>query len=406
ARPASGESDINAGFEFKRTTAAYAGTGVVTGLMDTGIDPNHINFTDAEGNSRVRAAYNYDKAVSATTAAAIRRFTTDNEEETHGTHVAGIMAGGYKGEGKYRHVATATATTATTVEGNIPFYGVATNSEIVMSGGTLSNENILKGVRAVITYAQKEQKPAVVNLSLGSNNGPHDGTGSLESAISQLGDQAIICIAAGNEGDEKMFIGKEFTADDTELKTFVANNNSSGIDIWTDSAEPITVTIAMYDPTRRKLVDVATTTEAGQSESSTGTEAGQEAFAKNIKGSFRMRSEVNRLNNRYHVEITGTFQTAQSGQNVALIITGAEGQRVWVYGYGNLYTSFTRNGVAGYEDGTTDGTISGLACGSNIVAVGSYNSRITWGTFAGYGRYSGYRVDAISPFSSFGTSYQ
>ncbi len=407
ARPASGVSEIQGGFELDGTTLSFDGTGVLTGLVDIGIDPNHINFTDADGNSRVKAAYNYNNATSATTATAIRRFTTDNAKETHGTHVAGIMAGGYKGNGKSRQVATATGSTVQTVEGPIPYYGVASNAELVMVGGQLTDANILKGVKAIISYAEKQNMPAVVNLSLGTNNGPHDGTGSLEKSINDLGDQAIICISAGNEGDTKMFIGKEFTAEDTELKTFVKDNASSGIDIWTNGTEPITVTIAMFDATRRKLYDVATTDAAGQSVSSTGTSDGQEAFAKYISGSFTMRSEVNRLNNRYHVAITGTFKQLLSGQNVALIITGGEGQRVWVYGYGNLYTAFTKNGVSGYEDGTTDGTISNVACGDKTIAVGSYNSRTTWGTFAGLSRYAGsYKVDGISPFSSYGTNYQ
>lgn len=403
ARPASNVTAVQEGFTYNDADYRFDGTGVVTGLMDVGIDPNHANFLDAEGVSRVKQAYNYNNGTSATSKTAVKRFTTDSESETHGTHVAGIMAGSYNGPGTYCYVSGPAATGMQKLEGDIPYYGVATGSDIVMCGGALSETNILKGINAVIKYAESQKMPAVVNLSLGTNQGPHDGTSSLTAGINALGEKAIICISAGNDGDSNMFIGKEFTADDTELKTFLQSNQSSGIDIWTNGPEAVTVSISMFDATRRRLTEVATTTAAGQTASSSGSDL----FAQYVTGSFTMRSDLNRLNNRYHVQITGSFKQKLSGQNVALIITGGEGQRVYVYGFGDLSTSFAKNGVSGYESGTTDGTISTMACGVNTIAVGSYNSRITWGTFTAARRYTdGRSVGGISPFSSFGTTYQ
>lgn len=41
------------GFTYKGVTHSYDGTGVVAGLMDTGLDPNHANFRNDDGSLRV-----------------------------------------------------------------------------------------------------------------------------------------------------------------------------------------------------------------------------------------------------------------------------------------------------------------------------------------------------------------
>ncbi|MDE5634906.1 MAG: S8 family serine peptidase, partial [Muribaculaceae bacterium] len=154
------------------------------------------------------------------------------------------------------------------------------------------------------------------------------------------------------------------------------------------------------------LTDVATITAAGQSVGATS------GFSTTIGGTFTLSSEVNMLNNRFHVSMSGVFGTKTSTSKVALIIEGSEGQQVYVYGYGfgaNPTTTFSSGNLSGYTEGSTDGSISGTACGENVIAVGSYNSRITW-PMSQEGYYyefkGGYNVDDVSPFSSFGTNYQ
>ncbi len=406
ARPASGVTGIQQGFEYGAETLSFTGAGVVTGLMDQGIDPNHVNFKNAAGTLRVKEVYNYDTNESATAPVMIRRFKTDDNNETHGTHVAGIMAGAYNGDGEYYAISGPSAKGSVKYNGNVPYYGIATGSDIVMASGSFTSSNIIKGVKAVIDYAESKGMPAVVNLSLGSNDGPHDGTGSLESVLADLGKEALICVAAGNEGDNKLFVGKKFTSADKTLKTFFTDNKSSGVDIWTNGSDPITVKVALYQPSTKMLTDIATVTSAGQSVSANSQ------FSTTVGGTFTMVSEVNRRNNRFHVSMSGVFGTKTSTSKVALIVEGSEGQQVYVYGYGsgaNPTTTFSSGNLSGYTEGSTDGSISGTACGENIIAVGSYNSRITW-PMSKEGYYyefkGGYNVDDVSPFSSFGTNYQ
>lgn len=401
ARPSGNVTEVQSGVEHGGTTTSYTGKGVVTGLMDQGIDPNHINFTDADGTNRVKQAFDFNRNISATTSMSVKRFTTDDSSESHGTHVAGIMAGSYTGNSEYTFMNSSTDRFAQSATGDMPYYGVATGSDIVMCSGSFTNANILKGVKAIVDYAKASGMPAVVNLSLGSNNGAHDGSGSLEQNIAKYAKDAVICIAAGNEGDYNMFVGKKFTEGDTELKTIIVDGKSSGIDIWTNGTEPVTVSIGFYTSLTRKFTPVATVTDAGQFETANSS------FTSSMTGACYLSSEVDRLNNRYHVLVSGTFQPGTNKNSVALVIEGKPGQEVYVYGFGDFSTSFTSNRISGFSDGTNDGTINGLACAQGVIAVGSYNSRTTWPTFAGgYAFNNSFKVNALSPFSSYGSTYQ
>lgn len=404
ARPASQVTELQAGIDVNGTNVAFNGTGVVTGLMDQGIDPNHINFKDADGNPRVMQAFCYSAPLMSCTTPeqVVENFTTDDQNASHGTHVAGIMAGSYNGEGRYVYCKTATGTrVGQPTNGPIPYYGVATGSKIVMASGVFSSTNVAKGVKAVIDYANSIGAPAVVNLSLGSNDGPHDGTDGLTRSLRTYTSKAIICIAAGNEGDADIFIGKKFTAGDTELKTFIKDNKSSGIDIWGNSADPFTVSIGLYNPSTGKLTEVAKVDGNTRS-----AQAGGE-FTTYFSGSMSLAATKDVTNNRWEVRVGGTVAPKAGGRNIAITVTGKDGQQVYCYGYGEYYTSFTSNGMMGYESGTNDGSISGTACTQGAIAVGAYVTRTKWATFSGTSSYANtFQVGEPAPFSSFGETYQ
>ena len=196
---------------------AYTGKGVVTGIVDGGIDPNHINFLKPDGTTRfgyiskITASqqdpkgYHYDnyypRAVLDTMknrddTYAIEDFTTDNNNNFHGTHTTGIMAGGYKGDITY--AVTEDNDVSHNVQKPNPFYGCATESEIVASCGDLRDQYIAFGVDDAVQYALlsgKEPKPCVINLSLGSNLGAHDSTSVMNRFLAEEGKHAIICVA-------------------------------------------------------------------------------------------------------------------------------------------------------------------------------------------------------------------
>lgn len=60
-RKATGVTDIHNGIGLPQR---FTGKGVVTGLMDSGLDPNHIAFLDDAGMPRTKRLWNFTSANS------------------------------------------------------------------------------------------------------------------------------------------------------------------------------------------------------------------------------------------------------------------------------------------------------------------------------------------------------
>ncbi|MGD0196131.1 MAG: S8 family serine peptidase [Candidatus Dormibacteria bacterium] len=100
----------------------------------------------------------------------------------HGTHVAGIAAS----NGRAAPAGT--------------YIGVAPEADLVIvkSDGNLAD--IVDGVAYVFAVAAAKGEPASVNLSLGTYEGPHDGSDMFETMLDALtGPGKVLTVAAGNE---------------------------------------------------------------------------------------------------------------------------------------------------------------------------------------------------------------
>ncbi len=375
----------------------FDGKGVITALFDQGIDPNHAAFS---GRTKTVYSYSNGNVTRYETPAEVAGFTTDDNFETHGTHVAGIMAGSYNGDGTYGYVESPTGSDCMIKTAGMPFYGVATGSDIVFATGALTSANVIAGVNDIVAKAEAEGKPAVINLSLGINNGPHDGSDALSTALSELGKRAVICLSAGNEGNYKLCVSKSFTTADKEVKTFIAGGTGATVDIWGSDRNPLTVKVVLYNIATGAVQQLSEITKAGQ------TKAPAAAFSSYFSGTYAIVSEVNPLNDRFHVTLSGSFSPKTGDRYIGIIVTGRNGQSVSLYG--NAETTFTDYGVEGWTDGSTDGSINSIAAGANLLSVGAYTSRTSWGRLNGSADFldGDFQVGKICKFSSYGTSFQ
>lgn len=159
----------------------YDGTGIVVAVIDTGIDANH---PDLQG--KVIAWYD-----------AVNGKTTPYDDNGHGTHVAGIVAGtGAASNGQYIGVAP-----------GAKLVGV----KVLAADGSGSISDIIAGVDWVVqnkdAYGIK-----VINLSLGSSQSS-DGTDSLSQAVNAAWDAGlVVCVAAGNSGPNTYTVGSPAAA--------------------------------------------------------------------------------------------------------------------------------------------------------------------------------------------------
>jgi subtilisin family serine protease len=196
----------------------FDGTGVVVGIIDTGIDAAHADFRDADGQTRIawlmqreppqgyqpeledqfgctdpaQAPCAIYSASDLDTLLASQPGQVPADHDGHGTHVASIAAGNG----------------GVSLPDPPVYFGVAPGATLIIAspspGGGFSDPAILNAARFIFDRAAAMGMPAVVNVSLGSDYGPHDGTSALEKGLAALvGDGEpgkVMVVAAGNSG--------------------------------------------------------------------------------------------------------------------------------------------------------------------------------------------------------------
>lgn len=432
ARASVGIDKIHSGIDLPQ---AYTGKGVIAGIVDGGMDPNHINFKDADGNSRI-GHFTYIRLneagttplTSSYTPEQLPMFSTDDNTTYHGAHTMGIMAGGHRG--------SATVAGPSGLLGNIgvgeapnPYYGAAYDAEIAASCGLLQDYFIAQGVSGILDYAYQQRKPCVINLSLGSNLGPHDGMGMMSQYLQAEAETngALFCIAAGNEGDLAIAQHKTFTEDDTEFKTFIKpyvygpderNIRYGSLHIYSADETEFDVRAVVYNTKRHRVaVNVPIKGNTGgqgiyyvsDSDYATGeSDVVNANFAKAFDGYVGLGSMIDADSGRFYALIDFmTFDNQTTNPDgtylLGFIVSGKPGQRIDVFLDGT-YTELNGYGEEGWADGQYDGTISDLATTKSALIVGSYDTRDTWYSLDGgmYGYNGMFEPGTISEFSSFG----
>lgn len=415
----------------------FSGKGVVTGIVDMGIDPNHINFIDENGKHRVKEFYTwYNYGESSQTAYkgedAVASATTGTPNYDHGTHVLGIIGGSYHGPTAYNYMSRDISITNryTDDEPNAnPYYGLAQDAEIVASDIELFNSRIAHGVKNAVDYAKSVNKPCVVNLSLGGMYGPRDATSELNLLLSEYVDDAILVVASGNDGDSKLAVRGEFDDNTKQIRTIVAPTSGKDVvyegEFWSSDNTVFTFKPCIVDMTTGQVIDefVFDKNTMGEDVFYNGTqyqnniaynpsEAISNAF--NNRAYVVMHSNIDTNNNRYNVQVqTSLRRNGKSDDNLMFgyIIEAPAG--VKVYGYidsyneaGNtLAAQFSDMGLEGWTDGTEDGSLSDMACADGTIVVGSYTTRLRWASLAGKGETYGGLNDVkgqVSSFSGYG----
>lgn len=445
AREWSGVDPVHEGTGLPQT---YTGKNVVCGIIDMGFDLNHANFLDAEGNNRVKyfetlAANNYATSVEDmltitpyNTPEAIARYTTDNNTAYHGTHTMGIMAGGYRGAAQVALLAGEDGH-STSLSDNLanPYYGMAPDADIIAAScASLTDLQIAQAAYDLALYADYAQKPVVINLSLGTNQGPHDGSGLACQLFDIMAEQigAKIVIAAGNEGEEKLAVNKRFTAEDNELKSFIEGDTVSAtegnlyvrygqLDVYSDNTEPFEIQAVIYNTDRNKVAKRFTFTlspeNAGQAQywcSSSFQESDTDIVDATLNNYFSgyvgIGWAVDSLSMRAYAAIDfyavdNPETNAGHKYRIGFIVNGKEGQRIDCYMAGD-YARLDNNGVEGWDDGSRNGTVSDMATARHTLCVGSYNSTGSWAQLDGFA-YSLPDSDLVpgevTPLTSYGT---
>ena len=242
ARQVTGVDRVHAG---DNLDTPFTGKGIVIGVIDQSFEFKHMGFLDENGKSRIKMLWDRSKDIEkdiqskAAPVYNVDALTKTHETDPgsgHGTHVTNIAAGSKHADN--------------------PFYGVAPKADIVVIPSSFENTEIIEDIRSVKAYASREKKPWVVNLSLGSVIGPHDGSTDYDQAIDRMAQDkgGIVVGAMGNEGDQYFHAFSSFQPGETK-QVFVhyekdqdgnaTEDDLTHIDFWGISevnAEQFTVT--------------------------------------------------------------------------------------------------------------------------------------------------------------------
>ncbi|MDE6272158.1 MAG: S8 family serine peptidase [Muribaculaceae bacterium] len=401
--------DANFIYEGIGLPGSFDGSGVVVGFSDVGFDACHSNFLTMDGSeSRVRRFVHYElgegRIDRLETPEEISAYRTDYAPQTHATHVAGILAG-RGADGKYM--------------------GMAPGADIVATTSDLYDVVILAGIEEVIAYAKSVGKPAVINISIGSYGGPHDGTSLFCQYLDKCAEDAIICISTGNEGNTSNHIGHTFTSADDKIEFRWSDKQWAYLDVkgytemYSEDDSPLKVGLYLTRhnsnadrPYKGPMVDLAEDPEWVLTSDPALAEADprfhyDETYAKYFDGEVYIQGGIDPNNGRFYARISYDTETEEYASptqpwgkyQFGGYVQGVAGKRVDMFGDGSR-SSFISN--QGKPRPDSDMSISDLATGKNVISVGAYWARESLEMMNGNKWYGGTPM-TICDFTSYGT---
>lgn len=359
--------------------SSRGGSGVVVGVIDFGCDFQHRNFRTAAGQTRLEAIWHqggglatngpfgYGRIYERTEIdAALRQGRpyealgygpardTRRSQGTHGTHVMDIAAGNGNGSG-----VPGFAPEAALIFVDVSSDDIAWSGPEVIETSFGDSVRLLEAVRFIFDRAG--ERPCVVNISLGTNGGPHDGTTLVERGLDELvrerPNRAIV-IAASNSYADGIHASGTVEQGGT-LEVGWNRPPSSGwqdeLEFWYSGDERFDVELLMPDGTSLGVVAPG---EKGEAQDEDGRVA--------VLIASRLH-DPNNGSNTIGIYVddgqpSGRWSVRLTGRQVA---SGAF--HAWIERDDNSQASFLTN----RDDGCTIGSIS---CGREVVVVGSYDA--------------------------------
>ncbi|MEW5825585.1 MAG: S8 family serine peptidase [Candidatus Bipolaricaulota bacterium] len=359
---------------------AVRGRGAIVGLIDTGVDYEHLDFRvdrDGDGDeegSRIaalwdqtfglfgtkveRADIEWDLALGlGPDAGRVRQADRDG----HGTHVAATAAGDGSASGG-------------------TFVGLAPEADLVVVKTTFFTADILAGVEYVFDEAARRGKPAVVNLSLGGHDGPHDGTSLFEQGLDDLaqGPGRAIVVSAGNEGD---------------LAIHVSGTLQGGARSFDVTPGGWQFEMKLWTPGDAAF-SVAVTSPSGQTATaSAGATTGVVLTADGLAIIDNASGGTNPNNGDREVLVRITNSAPDAEWTVTVRDAGGGGR----------FDGWVTTNDGRIVGGDSASTIDEPGNADRVLTVGAFNSKATWPSAAGpQDRLADFPIGALSSFSSQG----
>ena len=236
-------------------TFGLLGEGVLVAILDSGINYTHPDFINEDGTSRI--LYMWDQTIpgnppegfsegSEYTNAQINdalqnddpyQIVPETDNIGHGTAVAGIAAGNGRASGG-QNVGVAPKASLIVVklgENGFPSFALTTQ--------------LMRAIKYVLDKAKFLNMPIAINISYGTNDGPHNGQSIFETYIDDMAKiwKTSIIVAAGNEGGAgHHYEGMISSGEMQDVEFFYSGKYSSFyLTLWKNFTDNLTVELIL-----------------------------------------------------------------------------------------------------------------------------------------------------------------
>lgn len=377
----------------KREPYGLLGTGVIVGILDSGIDYRNYEFRNKDGTTRILALW--DQTIEGrppqgygdgteyieaqinealqqevrNQSAAISSAVPSIDNTSHGTEVASIAVG---------------------------TNGVAPKADILVVKLGIQKEKsfprtteLMQGLDYLVRKAIEYKKPLAVNISFGNAYGAHDGSSLLERYIDSIANlwKVCICVGAGNEGSAAGHVSGSVVPYQIERVEFAVDRREFAFDLQLWKFYEDVFDIALVAPNGEKVV--LERSKAGSQRYILGE---TEVFLYYGKPSpYSISQEI-------YFEFIPLRDYIDSGiwtieMTPILIVTGE--YNMWLPSFGIL------NGGTKFLNPTKENTITIPATSQRVISIGAYDARtFTYADFSGRGSENdprGVKPDFVAP---------
>jgi subtilisin family serine protease len=382
-----GIKDIGADIVWN-TNPAFTGRGTIIGVIDTGIDWSHPDFTNPDGSSKILfiwdqtvtipgrepTDYGYGSQWSSSDIEA--GICRELDTAGHGTHISGIAS------------------------------AIAPQAQIIAVKSHLFDDQIIDAVDYIFKKAQEVGMPAVVNMSFGGHRGPHDGRslldqGLMEIIASERGRAAVA--AAGNDGGSLVHAGGTLPSPQGDQYPYLSfkagvDDDEAHVEIWYGSGDRMEAKL-LVPRDEGEFIEYGWVKPGGSIRVTL-----EEGFLKGAEvyiGSdspHPLYPDLNRI--EVWIWDGGDMAVPLDRAEFNLMLKGT-GVKFDAYSLGLTRFTMGKDKMALRPDG--EKSINSPASASDVIAVASYAVTNTWPNITGdYTTVDYARIGEISAFSSRG----
>ncbi len=415
-----------------RNQTGDSGQGVVVGIVDTGVEVAHPDLRNADGTTRIAWLLDFSRGPAGLHPDLEKQYGCDqdpgcaifdaadldqrltnnvqgdlpNDSYGHGTHVASLAAGNGLSENPARYM------------------GVAPEATLVVAratragGGDIYDSDLLVATSFVFDRAAALGMPAVENLSLGSDFGPHDGSSALEQGLASFVGEAhpgrAIVVAAGNSAGVYLGVSPNYPAPfGVHTEVHVPRYSSVRVPLLTPSTRTGTTkgSIYIWIATRPgDKLEVGVDDQDGHWFSpiafgQSGSLEKNGLTASIFNGVTGPDSPLGDNPDGAVVVLDGSWA---SGGVFALRLEGHGTAEIWAQSAGDIAPELGSTGAL-FPSATKEGTVNVPGSSPALIAVGATLNRLSWPDRSGHlvkvaalGSVENPKLDSMAYFSSAG----